>query len=93
MLCKAEMDSFYLSQLAGLTTGNITADLRLKSLGLLLKCKYFTSVGAALSSTLGLEGAVSLSKEVETTKKTEFVFFFLPSSTSLYQTWSAQNCT
>lgn len=69
MHCKVEMDSLYLSQPAGLITGKITANLRLKNLDLFLKFKSFTSVGVALSCTPGLEGAVSLSKGVETQRK------------------------
>lgn len=41
-----------------------------------MKFKSFTSIGVALSCTLGLEGAVSLSKGVETAEKIG-VFSFL----------------
>lgn len=78
MHCKVEMDSLHLSQHAGLITGKITANLRLKDLDACLNFKSFTSVGVALSccSTLGLEGAVSLSKGVETAEKIGIFFFF-----------------
>lgn len=77
MHCKVEMDSLYLSQHTRLITGKIS-NLRLKDLGLFFKFKPVTSVGVALfcCSTLGLEGAVLLSKGVETAEKTGVFFFF-----------------
>lgn len=79
-----------LSQHIGLIIGKITANLQLKNLDPFIKFKSFTSAGVALSccSTLGLKGAVSLSKGVETAEK---MGNFFSSSTSLYQTWSVQN--
>lgn len=73
---KVEMDSLHLSQHAGLITGKITANLRLKDLDICLNFKSFTFVGVALPccSTLGLEGPVSLSKGAETAEKIGFVF-------------------
>lgn len=56
-----------------------------------LKCKSFTSAEVALSccSALGVEVVISFTWGAETAEKI-LLFFFL-SSTSLYQTYGAQN--